>query len=164
MTFGWRSGAEPALIERRRRREEPTFDPRSLAGLTPGFVFDDSSRTSLLYEALLGGLTVTVISASPEGRVTGKATALLPHMKEYVTDVVCVEAKDVQAADVIAALRGSREFAVHPVGRESKRALSPEAAALLARIDARRERLRREHGTFPESSEIIRGLREHGEE
>src|SRR5881628_1488883 len=99
MTLGWPSGAKLAPVERGRGREEPTFDPRSLGSLPPGF--DDATRSILLHEALMERFNVTSAALGSGGAVMAD---LLIRTR---SDVIIVECKGMRAEDVVAALRGS---------------------------------------------------------
>lgn len=153
MIGGWQ--AAPVESERPVRHEAAPMmwtDPRSLGALPYEFAIHEA----LLRHRFTDRFTVVV-----------SATSLAaPHHGGHVVAAVDTYGK----AGVLeyATFRGAEPptgLAAVLGGREVARGTLPAAArALLARIDARRERLRQEHGTFPDSGEIIRALREHGEE
>jgi hypothetical protein len=151
MFGGWQ--AAPVEAERPPRHEAAPMmstDPRSLAALLHEFVIHEALLRYRLTERFTGFANATSLTVSHHGGAFVTA-AEASGSADLLTFSMTPRGLDETAAGLVAMLRG-REA--------TRRALSPTTAALLARIDARRDRLLQEHGTFPDSGTTIRELRD----
>jgi hypothetical protein len=151
MLGGWH--AAPLTPERPVHQAAPMMwtDPRSLAALPYGFTIREVLLRHRLAEHFTSFTSVSSLSVPHHG---GRFTVVEASATARVITFSLAVGRVEESAPITGLVEMLRRR------QPSRNALSPNAAALLDRIDARRERLRQEHGTVPDSGTTIRELRD----